>query len=260
MRCPVCGAEATAARCGGCNRPLLPPLQDGPALRLEDIEHTYGTGAAAVHALRGTSFAAARGEITVISGPSGGGKSTALLTMGLLLRPTSGTVSVAGEPLHEASEKRRARVRLLRMGFVFQQFNLLAALTAEENVLVPLRYAGVAAEAARDRARDLLRRLGLERRAVHRPADLSGGEKQRVAVARALALGPDIVLADEPTANLDSRAGRQVTEQLAELARAQRSAVVVVTHDTRLAPLADRVLHLEDGRLNPAPAGREEDR
>ncbi|MBL8930833.1 MAG: ATP-binding cassette domain-containing protein [Kineosporiaceae bacterium] len=199
------------------------------------------------------------GEVVLVVGPSGGGKTTALLSMGLLLTPSSGTVNHSGVETRAMTERQRSRQRLLGIGFVFQQFNLLEALTALENVTLPLRYAGVRTAPATARATRLLDDLGLAHRATSRPRELSGGEKQRVAVARALALAPRLILADEPTANLDSASGHQVAEHLVRAARHQRSGVVVVTHDTRLADAADRVLLLEDGRLRESspsdPAG-----
>ena len=264
MNCPVCAADATPPRCGNCARPILPAFDGADVLTLDGVRHTYGSGATEVHALREIDLKVNRGEVTLIVGPSGGGKTTALLIMGLLLQPTEGTVRVTGQDMADASDTERSRARLLRLGFVFQQFNLIKSLTAAENVMVPMRYAGVAKKHAHSRATEILGALGLEHRIGHRPADLSGGEKQRVAVARALALGPEVVLADEPTANLDSAAGQKVVERLAELARAENTAVVIVTHDTRLAPIADRLLRLEDGSLveqditsfAPADAGK----
>ncbi|MFY9334411.1 MAG: ABC transporter ATP-binding protein [Mycobacterium sp.] len=190
-----------------------------------------------------------RGEVVLVVGPSGGGKTTALLVMGLLLTPDSGTVRVAGEDVGALAERERATLRLMRLGFLFQDYNLLNSLTSVENVAVPLRYAGIRKSAALARATELLDSLGLAHRAGHRPAELSGGEKQRVATARALAMGPEVILADEPTANLDSVTGRKVSEQLAEAAKANGAAVVIVTHDSRLDDIADRVVHLEDGRI-----------
>jgi putative ABC transport system ATP-binding protein len=169
--------------------------------------------------------------------------------MGLLLTPDSGSVRIGGQDAGTLSERNRAALRLLRLGYLFQDYNLLSSLTSLENVAVPLRYAGVRRSDALARAGELLRTLGLADRAGHRPGALSGGEKQRVATARALAMGPDLILADEPTANLDSATGRTVIEQLAEAAKAFGAAVVIVTHDSRLDGIADRVLHLEDGKL-----------
>ena len=230
------------------DRPTPAP-PTGPVLELAGVTHRYGSGDTGVLALQDVSLSVNRGEVVLVVGPSGGGKTTALLVMGLLLTPDAGTVRIGGRDVRELSEGDRARLRLRRLGYLFQDYNLLAALTSVENVALPLRYAGVRKPAALARAAELLDALGLSHRAGHRPAALSGGEKQRVATARALAMSPDLILADEPTANLDSATGRRVSEQLAAAARAQGAAVVIVTHDSRLHTIADRVLHLEDGRL-----------
>ncbi len=248
MRCPVCHDEAEPPRCGTCHRMIL-ERSANPVLQLSGVTHHYGTGEAAVQALQDISVSVDRGDVVLVMGPSGGGKTTALLVMGLLLTPDSGTVRIGGRDAGSLSERERATLRLLRLGFLFQDYNLLNSLTSVENVAVPLRYAGVRKSAALARANELLDSLGLAHRAGHRPGELSGGEKQRVATARALAMGPDVILADEPTANLDSATGRKVSEQLTEAARANDAAVVIVTHDSRLDDIADRVVHLEDGRI-----------
>jgi ABC-type lipoprotein export system ATPase subunit len=221
----------------------------GPVLQLDSIEHRYGSGDTAVHALRGLDLTVDAGEVVMVVGPSGGGKTTALLVMGLLLTPHSGRVRIGGRDVDALSERDRSAIRLRQLGFLFQEYNLLNALTSAQNVALPLRYAGMGKAAAMSRAAELLAGLGLAERAGHRPSALSGGEKQRVAAARALAARPGLILADEPTANLDSATFFPVAGQLAAAARTQGSAVVVVTHDLRLTDIADRVLHLEDGRL-----------
>lgn len=224
-------------------------VSQDPVLQLEGIEHQYGSGDAAVRALRGLDLTVNAGEVVLVVGPSGGGKTTALLVMGLLLTPGAGVVRIGGQNVGDLSERERARIRLEKLGFLFQEYNLLNALTSAENVALPLRYAGVSKDDAMSRARQLLTELGLAHRTGHRPPALSGGEKQRVAAARALVARPGLVLADEPTANLDSATGKKVAEQLADAARSQGAAVVIVTHDLRLTDIADRVLHLEDGVL-----------
>ncbi|AMT73209.1 ABC transporter ATP-binding protein [Mycobacteroides immunogenum] len=224
-------------------------VSQDPVLQLEGIEHQYGSGDAAVRALRGLDLTVNAGEVVLVVGPSGGGKTTALLVMGLLLTPGAGVVRIGGQNVGDLSERERARIRLEKLGFLFQEYNLLNALTSAENVALPLRYAGVSKDDAMSRARRLLTELGLAHRTGHRPPALSGGEKQRVAAARALVARPGLVLADEPTANLDSATGKKVAEQLADAARSQGAAVVIVTHDLRLTDIADRVLHLEDGVL-----------
>jgi len=218
-------------------------------LEASALEHTYGSGDAMVHAVRGIELTVEAGERLLLMGPSGSGKTTLLSMLGGLLSPSRGNVRLAGEDIYAQDERSRARLRLGRMGFVFQSFNLLSALTARENVEVPARLAGQGAREARSRAEELLGRLGLQPRADHLPRDLSGGEKQRVAIARALANDPDVLLADEPTANLDSNAGHEVAEILSELASKAGKAIVIVSHDQRLVSVASRTLRLEDGAI-----------
>ena len=229
-----------------------------PVLELTDVTHCYGSGDTAVKALNGITMSVNRGEVVLVAGPSGGGKTTALLVMGLLLTPDSGAVTIGGQDASTLSERERADLRRVSLGYLFQDYNLLNSLTSVENVAVPLRYSGVRKAAALARATELLDSLGMAERANHRPTTLSGGEKQRVATARALAMSPDLILADEPTANLDSATGKKVSEQLAAAAKAHDAAVVIVTHDVRLDDIADRVIRLEDGQLlrpmpNPTP-------
>jgi putative ABC transport system ATP-binding protein len=192
-------------------------------------------------------------EIVLIMGPSGSGKTTLLSIAGLLLSPTEGSILVGGQDVTRLNGKDRSALRLHTIGFVFQAYNLLGALTARENVEVVLNMAGVRGSPARQRATELLTMLGLSSRLDHKPADLSGGEKQRVAIARALANDPPLILADEPTGNLDSKTGQEVMELLCcGLGRDQGRAIVIVTHDHRLRQIADRVLWLADGRLTDA--------
>jgi ABC-type lipoprotein export system ATPase subunit len=217
-------------------------------LRGEGLERTFGSGAAAVHAVTGIDLTLKHGELLLVMGPSGSGKTTLVSMLGGLLTPTAGRVVLDGKDLYEQDERERAHLRLRHLGFIFQSFNLLSALTAEDNVAAPLRLAGVRGDRTGSRARALLGQLGLADRVTHRPRDLSGGEKQRVAIARALANDPEIVLADEPTANLDSASGREVVEILRRLADEGR-AVIVVSHDERLKQLASNLVRIEDGRL-----------
>lgn len=223
---------------------------NGTILDMENVTKIYGEGHTAVVAADEISLRIRPGEIVLIMGPSGSGKTTLLSMAGLLLQPTSGSIHINGEELGRLSPRERAALRLRSLGFVFQAYNLLGALTARENVEVVLNLAGVKGSSARERATELLEMLGLGHRLHHKPADLSGGEKQRVAIARALANDPPLILADEPTGNLDSKTGLEVMELLCcGLGRDQGRSIVVVTHDHRLRRIADRVLWLEDGRL-----------
>jgi putative ABC transport system ATP-binding protein len=226
---------------------------DPPPLAVEAVSKTYGSGPTAVQAVVEASFTVAPGEIVAIVGPSGSGKTTLLSIAGCLLRPTSGTVSILGEQVTGREQSRLARFRLKHIGFIFQTFNLLPALDVLENVEIALNLAGVSGGAAHERATHLLELLDLTHRLRQRPPDLSGGEQQRLAVARALANRPDVILADEPTANLDSHAGHRVMELMrSAVAAGEAQGLVVVTHDTRILDLAHRTLLMEDGRLRPA--------
>ena len=219
-------------------------------LVLEEIAKTYGSGVSAVHAVRGVSLTVREGEIVAIVGPSGSGKTTLLSIAGCLLRPTSGRVVILGQDVTALSEGRLPEFRRRHIGYVFQAFNLLPALSARENIEIALNVAGVAGERAYGRARDLLALLEMTRHAERRPSDLSAGEQQRLAVGRALANRPDIILADEPTANLDSGTGRRVMELLRSAVEMREAkSLVIVTHDTRILDVAHRVLELEDGAL-----------
>jgi putative ABC transport system ATP-binding protein len=221
-------------------------------LELKSVSRSYGSGHTAVEAVRSADLAIRRGEIVLIMGPSGSGKTTMLSMAGGLLAPTSGEIVMSGQPLSKLDSKGISQLRLRQVGFVFQAFNLLAGLSALENVALVMNLAGRHDSTVERDSRALLARLGLEKRLTHVPADLSGGEKQRVALARALANDPPLILADEPTGNLDSKSGREVMDLLVELAREENKAVVIVTHDPRIVDIADRVLWLEDGLLAPA--------
>ncbi|MHB8791735.1 MAG: ABC transporter ATP-binding protein [Thermoleophilia bacterium] len=221
-------------------------------LELKSVSKSYGSGHTVVEAVRSVDLAVSRGEIVLIMGPSGSGKTTMLSMAGGLLAPTSGEIVMSGQPLGGLDSKGISQLRLLQVGFVFQAFNLLAGLSALENVAVVMNLAGRHDSTVERDSRALLTRLGLEKRFTHVPADLSGGEKQRVALARALANDPPLILADEPTGNLDSKSGREVMDLLVELAREENKAVIIVTHDPRIIDIADRVLWLEDGLLAPA--------
>jgi len=229
-------------------------MSETPLLRVDGLTKVFGSGRTEVRAVDGVTFKTDRGEITLIMGPSGSGKTTLLTMVGALLRPTEGGVVIDGLELTSLPQRELPRVRRQYLGFVFQTFNLLESLSALENVEVALNVAGLTGPGAHERARQLLVAAGLEGRLDFHARDLSGGEKQRVSIARALANHPPLLLADEPTANLDSRHGHEVMELLRDLAKREGSGVVVVSHDPRLHDIADRVLWLEDGRITSAEA------
>ncbi len=220
-----------------------------PVIEIRDLYKTYGAGDAAVHALRGVDLDVHAGEILVLMGPSGSGKTTLVSAMGCILQATSGSIRVAGREIVGVRERDLPDIRLKNFGFIFQGFNLFPALNAQENVEVAMNLQGIGGKRARLRAVELLQLVGLGDKLRAIPANLSGGQKQRVAIARALAGDPPIILADEPTAALDSESGKIVLELLAKLARERKRAVVVVTHDPRVDEYADRVIHIADGRI-----------
>lgn len=230
------------------------------AARVDDLTKVYGSGNTEVVAVRHATFTVARGEVVALLGPSGSGKSTLLAAIGLINPPTTGRVAVAGRPVMDGPralvELRAFRRR--HLGFVFQKANLIPFLSARQNVQVALEINDVPPRAARARAGELLDYLGLSDRLDNLPYMLSGGQQQRVAIARALANRPDLLLADEPTAALDGRLGRQVVELFRRVAHEQRAGVILVTHDHRSLDLCDRILEMEDGVLRPhvpAPPG-----
>ena len=213
-----------------------------------DITKVHRTGDVSVEALRGVSFVVDRGEFVAIMGPSGSGKTTLLGILGCLDRPTTGSYRLVGQEMSGLSETRRARVRGERIGFVFQAYNLLPRSTAFKNVELPLIYAGVRAAERRSRALEALAAVGLSQRAHHLPSQLSGGEQQRVAIARALVVQPSVVLADEPTGNLDSASADEVLTILEQVNR-QGATIVMVTHSSQVAERASRIVRFEDGRV-----------
>lgn len=222
-----------------------------PLLETQSVGRVYGEGAGRVVALDDVSMALNRNEVLLIMGPSGSGKTTLLSIMGCILRPTAGHVIVDGQDISALGENALPDIRRKYFGFVFQAFNLFGSLTARENVEVVLRMKGINSNGVAARAGELLERVGLGHRADAYPRNLSGGEKQRTALARALAGEPPIVLADEPTANLDSRTGRDVLMLLRNLAEQSGKAVAIVSHDTKAQDAAHRVIVLEDGRIAP---------
>lgn len=229
-----------------------------PAIAVRQLTKTYQEGAAGVPALRGVNLDVYSGELVFLMGPSGSGKTTLLSIMGAILTATSGSVRIVGKEITNLSEKELPQVRLEQIGFVFQGFNLFPTLTAGENVELMLDLKSVRGLLARRRAQELLEQVGLEGKYHSFPSDLSGGEKQRVAIARALAGEPRIILADEPTAALDSATGRNVLEIMRHLAHERGRAVVIVTHDPRMLEFADRTVGIEDGLIvEPMRAGME---
>jgi putative ABC transport system ATP-binding protein len=213
------------------------------------LSKVYGSGAIAFEALKEIDIHADAGEFVMISGPSGSGKTTLLSILGCVLRPTKGRVIIFGHDVSTTRENELPSLRLSLIGFVFQGFNLIASLSANENISLVLRLRGLEPKKAQGEAAKLLADVGIAEKADSLPRDLSGGQRQRVAIARALAGHPPLLLADEPTANLDGQTGLQVTELLKDLARVHGSTVVVVTHDPRIHNLADRIVHLEDGQI-----------
>lgn len=221
----------------------------GTLIRLDRVTKTYDLGEVQVHALRGISLEIQRGEFVAIMGASGSGKSTLMNILGCLDRPTSGRYFLDGVDVSGMSKEELARIRNRKLGFVFQHFNLLARTSALENVELPTVYAGVPPEERTRRAREALERVGLGERAEHHPSQLSGGQQQRVAIARALVNNPQIVLADEPTGNLDSRTSVEIMEILQRLNEEQELTVVIVTHETDIAHYAKRAIEFRDGRV-----------
>jgi putative ABC transport system ATP-binding protein len=223
-----------------------------PAVEVKNLTKVYGAGTTAFTALRGVSLKVAPGEFIMLEGPSGSGKTTLLSILGCVLSPTSGEVKLFGENVSDSPDAALPQLRLSYIGFVFQGHNLVASLSARENIMLVLQLRGWAVPKARQEAEYLLDQVGLPGKADSKPRDLSGGQRQRVAIARALAGGPPLILADEPTAALDAENGLKVTEILRQLAREQGRTVLVVTHDNRIFHLADRILHIEDGRMREA--------
>jgi putative ABC transport system ATP-binding protein len=217
----------------------------GPVVRAEEVTRRYGEGETAVDALRGVSLDVDPGRLVAVMGPSGSGKSTLMHIMAGLDRPTGGKVSIAGTSIGTLSDTDLTKLRRKHIGFVFQFFNLLPMLTAEENVTLPLSLAGAKPDA--DFLDDLLRRIGIADRRKHRPSELSGGQQQRVAIARALVTRPTVVFADEPTGNLDSTTSAEILELLRESVQVYGQTTVMVTHEPQAAAIADRILFLADG-------------
>jgi putative ABC transport system ATP-binding protein len=219
----------------------------GAAVEARDLERQYGEGETAVHALRGVSLEVQRGQLVAVMGPSGSGKSTLMHILAGLDKPTRGTVTIAGTEITGLNDAQMTQLRRDHIGFVFQFFNLLPMLTAEENVLLPLSIAGEKPD--REWLQELLAKMGLSERGHHRPSELSGGQQQRVAIARALVTKPTILFADEPTGNLDSKTGGEILDLLRDSARDYHQTIVMVTHEARAAAIADRIMFLADGLI-----------
>jgi putative ABC transport system ATP-binding protein len=220
-----------------------------PMVETRDLVREFAVGSGIIRAVDGISMRVGRGELVAVVGRSGSGKTTLLSLIGALDRPTSGTVRVSGEPVSEMGERELVRFRRRAIGFIFQAFGLLPILSAAENVEIPLRLVGTEPGARVRRVAELLELVGLGERAQHRPYELSGGEQQRVAIARSLANRPDLLLADEPTGQLDSQTGRGIMTLVRAIVRGEGTTGIVATHDPALIGMADRVIELRDGRI-----------
>lgn len=218
-----------------------------PIIQLKNVWKTYKMGDNVVNALRGINLDVMPGEFLAIQGPSGSGKSTAMNLVGCLDVPSKGAIYLDGSDISHLSESDLATIRGRKIGFIFQKFNLIETLTAFENVVLPMTFQGIPEDERKKRAEKLLTQFGLGDRMHHKPGELSGGQQQRVAIARSLAVDPPVILADEPTGNLDSKTGKEVMEFLQELHKHRDKTIVLVTHDDVLARFADRVEYLKDG-------------
>lgn len=223
--------------------------KDNIIIKLENVWKTYQMGEIEVHALRGMNFEVEKGEFVAIMGPSGSGKSTAVNMVGCLDVPSKGDIFLENKNIAHLSESELAQIRGRKIGFIFQQFNLINSLTAKRNVTLPMIFQGASYKKRVARAEKLLKMVGLGERMQHKPSELSGGQQQRVAIARALINDPDVILADEPTGNLDSKTGKMVMDFLCKLHEEEKKTIVMVTHDSKLSRYADRIAHLKDGAI-----------
>lgn len=219
-----------------------------------DLTRVYRMGEFDVHALRGVSVQIARSEVVSIMGPSGSGKSTLMNVLGCLDRPTAGDYFLDGEAVSNLSDDQLSSIRNRKVGFIFQQFNLLPRQTALANVILPMRYAGASGQKTTEKARAALELVGLGERTKHKPNELSGGQQQRVAIARALVNNPAIILADEPTGALDSRSGQEIMDLLLRMNRENGTTLIFVTHDPRIAAMTQRTIHIKDGLVDKEEA------
>ena len=218
-------------------------------ISVKNLVKTFQIGDQELHALNGVSFDVRDGEFTAIMGPSGSGKSTMLNLLGCLDQPTSGSYRFDNEEVKELNSGQLVKIRRHKIGFIFQDFNLLPRLSALKNVELPLIYQGYRPKARQSKAREMLNAVGLERRINHKPTQLSGGEKQRVAIARALVSEPRIILADEPTGNLDSKTGEEILKLLTQIHKERKVTIVMITHDSHIAKSAERIIYLKDGKI-----------
>lgn len=218
-----------------------------PIIRLTDVWKTFKMGEIEVHALRGLNLEVKKGEFLAIQGPSGSGKSTAMNLIGCLDIPSKGKIYLESQDISKLSESDLAQIRGRKIGFIFQQFNLINTLSALENVMLPMIFQGIDADERKNRATELLTKVGLGERLNHKPSELSGGQQQRVAIARSLSVNPEVILADEPTGNLDSKTGINVMQFLKKLHKEEGKTIVLVTHDNHLAKQAQRIEYLKDG-------------
>ena len=220
-----------------------------PLIKLKDVRKTYYLGDNVLNVLKDVNLEIFKGEFVTIIGPSGSGKSTMMNQVGILDTPTKGKVYMEGKDISTLSESDLAQLRGRKIGFVFQQFNLIPTLTALENVTLPTIFQNIPEEERTARAKKLLEEVGLGERMNHKPTELSGGQQQRVAIARALVNNPDIILADEPTGNLDSKSGRQVMDMLTGLHKKEKKTIILVTHDTHLVKCSQKTVYLKDGEI-----------
>jgi len=220
-----------------------------PIIKLDNVWRTYQLGKTEVHALRGLSLEIFPGDFVAIMGSSGSGKSTLLNIIGCLDSPTKGKVFLKGKDIGLMTESQLAQFRGKILGFVFQEFNLLANLSAVENVMLPMVFQGMSSDQRKEKAKELLVAVDLEGRISHEPGELSGGERQRVAIARAFANNPEVIIADEPTGNLDSVTGRKIMEVLTDFHKKEGRTVVVVTHDPKIANYAEQIINIQDGKI-----------